>query len=173
MTTNQIFNGSYFYRDEGITKWPSVDQGPNPFTIDIKKATLENNNYRTTIWTGKNLQLTVMSIPPQTDIGLEVHHDHDQFLRVEDGQGLVTMGNRRDNLYYQQYAFDDTAVFVPAGTWHNIINTGNKPLKVYSIYAPPQHEHGTIHATKEIAELEENHPNLPKQPRIVHYYPYR
>ena len=132
-----------------------MDHGPKPFAVDINKATLSNDNYRTTLWTGKNLQLTVMSIPPGTDIGLEVHHDHDQFLRIEDGQGLAQMGNAANNLYFSQIVHDDSAVFVPAGVWHNITNIGKKPLKLYSIYAPPEHKHGTIHETKAIAEATE------------------
>ena len=135
----------------------ATDFGPNPFVADITKATLNNDTYRTALWTGKHLQLTVMSVPVGGDIGLEVHPDVDQFLRIEEGQGLTQMGNSRDNLYLQQPVFDDFAIFIPAGTWHNVINTGNKPLKLYSIYAPPHHPHGTIHQTKAIAELAEGH----------------
>jgi len=134
-----------------------TDFGPNPFVVDIVKATINNDTYRTALWTGKYLQLTMMSIPVGGDIGLEVHPNVDQFLRIEEGQGLTQMGNSRENLYLQQPVFDDFAIFVPAGTWHNIINTGNKPLKLYSIYAPPNHPYGTIHQTKAIAELEEGH----------------
>lgn len=113
-----------------------TDFGPNPFVVDITKATLNNDTYRTALWTGNHLQLTLMSIPVGGDIGLEVHPNVDQFLRIEQGQGLVQMGNSKENLYLQQPAFDDFAIFVPAGTWHNVVNTGNKPLKLYSIYAP-------------------------------------
>lgn len=134
-----------------------TDFGPSPFVVDIAKATLNNETYRTALWTGNHLQLTVMSIPVGEDIGLEVHHNVDQFLRIEGGQGLVQMGNSKENLYLQQPVFDDFAIFVPAGTWHNVVNTGNKPLKLYTIYAPPNHPHGTIHQTKAIAEAAENH----------------
>lgn len=134
-----------------------TDFGPKPFVVDINKATLNNNTYRTALWTGNHLQLTLMSIPIGDDIGLEVHPNVDQFLRIEEGQGLVQMGNTKDNLYFNQPAYDDFAIFIPAGTWHNVINTGNVPLKLYSIYAPPNHPFGTIHQTKEIAEKEENH----------------
>ena len=132
-----------------------TDHGPKPFVVDINKATVSNDTYRTAMWTGKNLQLTVMSIPVGQDIGLEVHHDHDQFLRVESGQGLAQMGDQKDHLYFNQPVYDDSAIFIPAGTWHNVINTGNQPLKLYSIYAPPQHPAGTIHQTREIAEAAE------------------
>ena len=133
-----------------------LDYGGRPFVVDINKATTGNETYRTALWTGKNLQLTVMSIPVGGEIGLEIHHDHDQFLRIESGQGLVQMGNKRDHLYFSQPAFDDSAIFVPAGTWHNVTNTGTTPLKLYSIYAPPEHPFGTVHATKEIADVAEN-----------------
>ena len=132
-----------------------LDHGPNPFIIDINKATLHNHNFRTTLWTGNHLQLTTMSIPVGGDIGLEVHPTTDQFLRIEDGHGLVTMGNTRENLYLKQQVFSDNAIFVPSGYWHNITNIGNRPLKLYSIYAPPNHKHGAVHKTKEIAEKEE------------------
>ena len=130
------------------------DQGPNPFVTNIDKATLDNNNYRTTLWTGKYIQLTLMSIEPGNDIGLEVHAEHDQFLRIEEGQANVYLGPTETNLSEQQAGTDD-AIFVPAGTWHNVVNTGQSPLKVYSIYGLPAHAHGTVHATKEAAAAEE------------------
>ena len=145
---NQMRNQSYF---------PSMrtDFGSEPFVVDINKATLYNNNYRTALWTGAHLQLTLMSIPVGEDIGLEVHADHDQFLRIESGQGLVQMGSSKEHLYLQQPVYADCAVFVPAGTWHNLINTGSEPLKLYSIYAPPEHAWGTVHQTKAVAETAE------------------
>lgn len=133
---------------------PSMDYGPNPFIVDIKKSTKHNNNYRTALWTGNHLQLTLMNIPVGQDIGLEVHPNTDQFLRIEEGHGLAQMGDRKDHLYLQQPVFDDSAIFVPAGTWHNVINVGNKPLKLYSIYAPPKHPWGKVQQTKEIAQEE-------------------
>jgi len=133
-----------------------TDFGPSPFVIDINKATLANDTYRTALWTGKHLQLTLMSINPQEDIGLEVHPDTDQFLRIEEGQGIVQFGASEQQMNYQQNVYSDYAVFVPAGTWHNIINTGKKPMKIYSIYAPPHHPVGTVHLTKAIAEAEEH-----------------
>ncbi len=132
-----------------------TDYGPNPFVIDIEKATLGNDAFRTVLWTGSHLQLTVMNIPVGGDVGLEAHPNVDQLLRIEQGQGLVQMGNSRDNLYFQQPAFEDSAILVPAGTWHNLTNTGNVPLKLYSIYAPPNHPWGTVHQTQAIAEAEE------------------
>lgn len=133
------------------------DRGPHPFTVDIEKATLANENYRATLWTGKYLQMTVMSIEPGHDIGLEVHEDHDQFLRVEAGKARVQMGPRRDDLSFDREVGDDWAILVPAGTWHNVTNTGAEPLKVYSLYAPPEHPHGTVHVTKAEADAAEHH----------------
>jgi mannose-6-phosphate isomerase-like protein (cupin superfamily) len=132
-----------------------VDQGPEPIVTNIEQATLENTNYRTTLWTGKNLQVTLMSIQPGHDIGLEVHDTHDQFLRIEEGQATVYLGGTKENLDVKQAA-DNDVVIVPAGTWHNLVNTGDVALKVYSIYAPPQHPHGTVHVTKEEAEAAES-----------------
>lgn len=131
------------------------DNGPNPYVVNINEATKQNNNFRTALWTGKHLQVTLMSIPVGGEIGLEIHPVTDQFLRIEDGQGLVKMGDRKDRLYFQEKLNDDSAIMIPAGTWHNIINTGNKPLKLYSIYAPPHHPFGTIHKTKAEAEAAE------------------
>lgn len=130
------------------------DYGPRPLVIDIEQAAEQNNNYRTALWTGKYFQVTLMSIPAGGDIGLEVHPATDQFIRIEEGQGLVQMGPSKENLNVQQMAYDGYAIMVPAGTWHNITNTGHRPLKVYVIYAPPHHPHGTVQATKAIAQEE-------------------
>ncbi|SFG14757.1 Mannose-6-phosphate isomerase, cupin superfamily [Halobacillus alkaliphilus] len=124
------------------------DYGPNPFVVDINKATNQNKTFRTALWTGDHLQLTLMSIKPGEDIGLERHPNLDQFLRVEQGQGFVQMGNRKNNLTFTRNVMDDSAIIIPAGTWHNLTNTGNTPLKLYSIYAPPNHPFGTVHTTK-------------------------
>ncbi len=127
------------------------DYGPNPFVIHIEEAAKQNNNYRTAIWTGKHLQVTLMSINVGEDIGLEIHPTLDQFLRIEEGQGLVQMGKSKDRLDFQANVHENYAIMVPAGTWHNLINTGNKPIKLCSIYASPQHPHGIVQETKPIA----------------------
>ncbi|PFG14635.1 mannose-6-phosphate isomerase-like protein (cupin superfamily) [Bacillus sp. es.036] len=124
------------------------DYGPNPFVANINAATLQNDTFRTALWTGDYLQLTLMSIDVGEDIGLENHPNLDQFLRIEQGQGKVQMGKRKDALNYQREVYDDFAVFIPAGTWHNLTNTGDVPIKLYSIYAPPNHPFGTVHETK-------------------------
>jgi len=131
------------------------DCGPEPFAINIARATKENCTYRTAIWTGGHLQSTLMCIPAGDDIGLECHHDTDQFLRIECGRGMAVMGPCKDKLNFRCQVCDGCAVFVPAGTWHNVVNCGHGPLKLYSIYAPPHHPHGTVHRTKEEAEMEE------------------
>ncbi len=134
------------------------DYGPNPFVININEATKQNSTFRTALWTGKHLQLTLMSINVGKDIGLEIHPTLDQFLRIEEGKGLAQMGKSKDRLDFQARVYDDFAFVIPAGTWHNLINTGNTPLKLYSIYAPPQHPYGTVHETKADAmAAEENH----------------
>lgn len=133
------------------------DYGRKPFVINIHEASKRNNTYRTALWTGKHLQVTLMSINPGEDIGLEIHPTVDQFLRIEQGQGVVQMGTTKEQLNFVRHVHDDDAIMVPAGTWHNVTNTGNIPLKLYSIYAPPQHPFGTIHPTKRDA-MEEQRP---------------
>ena len=133
------------------------DYGPNPFVVNIEKATKQNNTFRTALWTGKHLQITLMSINVGEDIGLERHPNTDQFIRIEQGQGLVMMGDSKDKLDFKKKVYDDYAIVIPAGKWHNVINIGYTPLKLYSIYAPPQHPHGTVHRTKKDAEEHENH----------------
>lgn len=131
------------------------DQGPHPFVANIEEATQQNDNYRTTLWTGQHFQITLMSIEPGHDIGLEVHNTTDQFLRIEEGNATVYLGDSKTSLKSWQ-ANNDDAIVVPAGTWHNVVNTGKTPLKIYSIYSPPEHPHGTIHKTKHEADAEEH-----------------
>lgn len=124
------------------------DYGGQPFVVNIEEAAERNVNYRTALWTGTHLQVTLMSIEVGGDIGLEVHPDVDQFIRIEQGWGLVLMGERKDRLHFERVVSEDDAIMIPAGTWHNVINTGRIPLKLYSIYAPPEHPFGTVHRTK-------------------------
>jgi mannose-6-phosphate isomerase-like protein (cupin superfamily) len=140
----------------GFRYLPLKDYGPNPLALNINEATKQNNTYRTALWTGEHLQVTLMSIDIGDDIGLEIHHDVDQFLRIEQGQGIVRLGKNKNNLTFESIVGDDSAIFIPAGTWHDVINTGNTPLKLYSIYAPPNHPFGTIHPTKADAAAAEN-----------------
>ena len=132
------------------------DYGAEPTVINIDDYTMTNSNFRTALWTGRNLQTTLMSIPVGGDVGLEIHLTVDQFLRIEDGTALVLMGDTEQSLTFSRTAEKDFAIFVPCGKWHNIINTGNKPLKLYSIYSPVQHPPGTVHKTQEDAEEAEH-----------------
>lgn len=133
------------------------DFGPSPLAINIEGTTRANPYFRRTLWTGRYLQATLMSIAVNSDIGLEMHSNHDQFIRVSSGYGLVKMGKSRDRLDYQKKVDPNYAIFIPAGTWHNLINIGSRPLKLYSIYAPPEHRHGTVHETRKIADEAEDH----------------
>lgn len=134
------------------------DYGNAPTVLDIEAYTIGNDNFRTTIWTGTNLQVTLMTIPVGGDIGLELHPNIDQFLRIEQGEGRVLMGDTQEKLDFVQEVKADYSVFVPAGKWHNLVNTGNIPIKLYSIYAPVEHPHSTIHKTQaEALEAEHVH----------------
>ncbi len=133
------------------------DVGPNPQSFDLETATVENDHYRAVAWSGKYLQLTLMSIPVGEDIGLETHPETDQFLRVDAGRGRVQMGPAEDQLDVEREVSDGWAVMVPAGTWHNITNIGDQTMKVYALYAPPEHPHGTVHPTKAEADADEHH----------------
>lgn len=125
-----------------------TDHGPMPFCANILRAAKKNTHFRTTFWTGTHLQMTLMCIPVREDIGLEIHPDTDQYIRVEAGRAVVRMGSCERNLDRQCVLQTGDAVFVPCGTWHNIINIGSCPLKLSSVYAPPHHPHGTVHHTK-------------------------
>jgi len=125
----------------------SSDFGGRPFVIDINQAAMSNTDFRSALWTGDHLQLTVMQIAPNDDVGLETH-DVDQMLYVVDGTATVQMGDSADALLFEQPARAGSAVFVPAHTWHNLTNTGQSNLVLYSIYAPPAHPFGTVHPTK-------------------------
>ena len=120
------------------------------FIDNIEKLTKENNNFRKVLYTGRYSQLVLMSLAPGEEIGEEVH-GLDQFLRIEEGRGKAIVG-------MAEYEIEDgTAIVVPAGTLHNIINTGNVPLKLYTIYSPPNHRDGIVHPTKKDAMADEEH----------------
>lgn len=132
-----------------------TDHGPKPYVVDVEEVTTANDTFRTAAWTGEHLQMTLMSIPVGGEIGLELHEGTDQFLRVEAGQARVQMGKAKDDLSFDKQVEADWAIFVPTGWWHNVTNTGDEPLKVYSIYAPSHHPHGTVQQTKADAEAAE------------------
>ncbi len=127
---------------------------------NIEDATLSNSTFRTALFTGDHAQLTVMRLAPGDEIGREMHPDVDQFIRVEKGRARVELSSAEDEVDESHELKGDWAVIVPAGTWHNVINAGNDDLKLYSLYAPPEHPAGTVHETKaeaDAAELEEQH----------------
>ena len=131
------------------------DKGPNPYAAGIGKMAVQNQNFRTAVWTGCHMQMTLMSIPPCGEIGLEIHEDTDQIIRIEQGNAVVFMGKCREQADYQQNLCRGDVVFVPAGTWHNVLNVGRNSLKISTVYAPSKHPRGTVHRTKEDAEREE------------------
>lgn len=132
-----------------------TDPGAVPLTINIAQTSRQNQNFRTALWTGNHLQLTVMCIPFRSEIGLELHPDTDQLIRVEEGQATIRMGKSRDHITFHRLLGVGDAVLIPCGTWHNIVNTGNRMLKLSSVYAPPQHPRGTVHRTKADAQRDE------------------
>lgn len=113
-----------------------------PFVQNIEDVTLDNNNFRKEVFTGEHLQMTVMSLLPGEDIGVETHPTTDQFLRVEQGAGVALLGDQEYDIA------DDFAIIIPAGMKHNITNTGGLPMKLYSIYTPVEHPKGTVHVTR-------------------------
>lgn len=142
-------NPNNYWSQRNVNNWLELrDHGKEPYVVNIEHAAEQNRTFRTALWTGDHLQVTLMSLGVGEDIGLEVHPDVDQFLRIEEGQGFVQMGSSRNNLTFERRVREDDAIMVPAGTWHNLTNTGNEALKLYSIYAPPEHPFGTVHETK-------------------------
>jgi len=116
---------------------------------DIEKETLENDNFRKVLYTDPRLQLVLMSLNPNEEIGMEVHHKEDQFIRIEEGEGLAVIGGEEHQLQ------DGSVVIIPKGIEHNIVNTSSDAkLKLYTIYAPAHHPEGTVHKTKADAEVE-------------------
>ena len=118
------------------------------YVENIEQATLANEDFRRVLYTGKKLQLVLMTLPAGCDIGEEVHEDRDQFFRVEEGQGVVRIDGTDHEIA------DDFAVIVPAGARHNVINKGDGPLKLYTLYGPPEHRDGVVHRDKAQAERE-------------------
>lgn len=117
------------------------------FVTNIERDTIANNDFRRVLFTGPNTQLVLMTLQPGEEIGLETHGEHDQFIRVEEGQGVVRLGGEESVLR------DGSAVVIPAGVEHNVVNTSDDaPLRLYTLYSPPEHPDGTVHRTKQEAE---------------------
>ena len=121
------------------------------FVADIETLTEDNTDFRRVVYTGKHLQLVLMALKPGEEIGSEVHEDRDQFFRVEAGRGEVVIDGNTTPVRA------DMAIIVPAGARHNVRNTGEAPLKLYTLYAPPEHREGTVHATKADADADHEH----------------
>ena len=115
---------------------------------DIEQQTKGNADFRRVLYTGKHLQLVLMALKPGEEIGAEVHPDNDQFFRVDSGSGVVTIDGKDSKIS------DGFAVVVPAGARHNIKNDGDEPLKLYTLYGPPDHKDKTVHRTKADAEAQ-------------------
>lgn len=133
-----------------------ADIGPGPQAFDLESATRENTNYRSVAWSGRYLQVTLMSIPVGADIGLEMHPETDQFLRLDAGRGRVQMGAAKDRLDFEQEVEDGWCMLIPAGTWHNVTNIGDGPMQVYAIYAPAHHQPGKVHRSAADAQADTN-----------------
>lgn len=114
----------------------------NGYVTDIERDTLENEDYRRVLYTGEYTQLVLMAIRPGDEIGLETHEGHDQFIRIEAGTGYVQLDGERQELR------DGSIVVIPSGAEHNVVNTGKEPLRLYTLYSPPEHPDGTIQRTK-------------------------
>ena len=121
------------------------------FVADIEKLTEENTDFRRVLYTGKNMQLVLMSLRAGEEIGEEVHEDRDQFFRVEQGSGEVLIDDKRTPVKA------DDAIIVPAGARHNVVNTGKRSLQLYTLYGPPEHKEGTVRVTKAQADAQEEH----------------
>lgn len=121
------------------------------FVRDIEESTVKSSDFRHVLYTGKNMQLVLMALKPGEEIGEEVHPDRDQFFRVEKGEGEVSIDGQPTKIK------SDVAIIVPAGARHNVRNTGDQPLKLYTLYAPPEHVDGTVHVTKADAQAKEEH----------------
>lgn len=123
---------------------------------DIEKLTLENTDFRRAVHTSKHTQLTLMRLTPGEDIGWEAHGHLDQFLRLEQGQARAEFGLSEEAVDESFEVSAEWALVVPAGVWHNVVNTGNTDVKLYSLYSPPEHPDGTVHVTKAEADAVEH-----------------
>lgn len=121
------------------------------YVDDIEGRTEDNRDFRRVVYTGKHLQLVLMSIPVDGEIGEEIHDEGDQFFRVEEGEGEVMIDGRTTRIA------SGSAIVIPAGARHNIVNAGDEPLKLYTLYGPPHHADGTVHQTKAEADASKEH----------------
>lgn len=145
------------------------DIGPKPQSFDLEKATQANRNYRSVVWSGRYLQVTLMSIPVGSDIGLEMHPETDQFLRLDAGRGRIQIGTAKNQLTFDEEVSDGWCILVPAGSWHNVTNIGKEPMQVYAIYAPAHHKPGKIQraAADAAADKDDKPADWSVQPKVA------
>ncbi len=145
-TMPPVYDDKYYY-DRCDLRCKN-EHGGEVFVTSVGKAAIKNTDFRKSYWTGRYLQMTLMSLGCGEDIGVECHDDTDQYIRVERGNGLITTGNSRDCMWNKKRLCEGDSVFIPAGTWHNITNRGRGTLKISSIYAPPHHPKCTVEKHK-------------------------
>ena len=109
------------------------DYGMMPLAVNIRNLAKNNENFRTVLWTGTQFQVTLMNILPNESIGIEIHPNVDQFIQIVQGNGMVKMGESQNNLDFSKKVSEDISIIIPAGKWHNLINIGNEPIKLFSI----------------------------------------
>lgn len=145
------------------------DIGPKPQSFNLEQSTRDNRDYRSVAWSGRYLQVTLMSIPVGSDIGLEMHPETDQFLRLDAGRGRVQIGPAKDHLTFEQEVSDGWCILVPAGSWHNVTNIGEEPMQVYAVYAPAHHKPGKVHKTASdaSADMDDDPADWSVQPETV------
>lgn len=145
----------YPYEHEGFGRNDHIeeemerrDHGRRPYVVNIDKMTERNNAYLTTLWTGRRLQVLLMSLKAGEETGFERHAQNEEFIKIKEGRGYIQIGDSKHRLDVQQHVRKGDAIMIPAGKWHNLTNIGREPLKVYAIYAPPEHPYGTVQQTK-------------------------
>jgi len=145
------------------------DIGPQPQSFDLETSTRENTRYRSVVWSGRYLQVTLMSIPICCDIGLEMHPETDQFLRLDAGRGRAQIGTTKDRLTFDKEVSDGWCILIPAGSWHNVTNIGEEPMQLYAIYAPAHHKPGKIHntAADAAADVDDDPADWSVQPNVA------
>ncbi len=150
----KLYEHLEFYRNDNMSYYDGCDRkcknehGGEVYSLNVEKHAYKNNNFRETIWTGKYLQTTLMNIPCSQNVGIEIHEDTDQYIRVEYGYALLLTGENPQCLFNKKKLCKGDAVFIPAGTWHDIANIGKSDLKLSSVYAPPHHPKCTEHRYK-------------------------
>ncbi|WMC93765.1 cupin domain-containing protein [Kineothrix sp. MB12-C1] len=138
-----------YYIGESADNQIEIGEGAIPYITDSRQEAIDNTLFYTTRWTSKNMQFALMSVPVNTETGLDVHYNSDQFLYIEQGEAFVFMGSCYDCINIQHRVFEGYSIIVPAGVWHNVVNIGSLDLKMYSMYAPAMHSYNTVFRTKE------------------------